>query len=254
MINTIIIDDELNAIELIRLILSNNFPEIKVLASTQSPIEGIKLINQLKPDLVFLDIEMPEGNGFDILEALPERNFETIFVTAYNKYAIKAFKYSAIDYLLKPIDIDDFINAIKRFIEKRNANRFNSNQYDILFDNIKSKYPFKISVPSSKGIEYIDVEVIIRIEADGRYSTLYTNENRSITVTKLLSELIEIVDSNVFYRPHKSHYVNLNYVKMLARTGGGYIEMKDGSQIPISRNNKDEFTKQMELFINGKLH
>lgn len=241
MLKVVIIDDEFNAIELIGSILTDHFPEALILGKTQSPIEGIKLINNLKPNLVFLDIEMPGANGFDVLEAIPERNFETIFITAYDKYAIKAFKYSAIDYILKPIDIDEFIGAVNKVYSKLNENKIDAGKFDLLMENLQAQQPFKISISSSKGFEYVDIQQIIRIEADGRYSSVYLDNGRHIAVTKLLSELIETIDHKSFFRPHKSHYINLNHVKMYVKSDGGYIEMKDGSQVAISRNKREEF-------------
>ena len=142
MLKIVIIDDEYNAIELISSILMDNFPDAKIVGKAQSPLEGIKLINQHKPDLVFLDIEMPGANGFDVLEALPDRNFETIFITAYDKYAIKAFKYSAIDYILKPIDIEEFNNAVNKVIEKVKRKEGDIGKFDLLMENLKANRPY----------------------------------------------------------------------------------------------------------------
>lgn len=248
MLNIVIIDDEMNSIELTRSILTDNFPETRIIGETQSPFEGIKMINTLKPNLVFLDIEMPEASGFDILEALPERKFDTIFVTAYDRYAIKAFKYSAIDYILKPIDIDEFINAVNKVIDKQKANITSMNNFKVLFENLKSQHPYKISLPCNKGYEYVNINEITRIEADGRYSKIHLKNNNKLLVTKLLSELIDIIESPFFFRPHKSHYINLNYVKMFVKAEGNYIQMEDGSQVAISRNKKDEFISKMNSF------
>ncbi len=245
MLDVIIIDDEMNSIELTGAILTDNFPQANILGTTQSPFQGIKMINQLQPDLVFLDVEMPEATGFDILEALPKRKFETIFITAYDKYAIKAFKYSAIDYILKPIDIDEFTGAVNRVLEKKNSEDINLSKFNVLLENLKAQQPFKISIPSNKGYEYVNINEIMRIEADGRYSVIFLKNSRTITVTKLLSELIEIIDSLSFFRPHKSHYINLNFVRMFIKAEGNYIELKDGTQVPLSRNKKDEFIFRM---------
>lgn len=246
MLKIVIIDDEYNAIELINSILMDSFPDANIVGKAQSTLEGIKLINQHKPDLVFLDIEMPGANGFDVLEALPDRNFETIFITAYDKYAIKAFKYSAIDYILKPIDIEEFTNAVNKVIDKVNKKEGDEGKFDLLMENLKANRPYKISISSSKGYEYIDIQEIIRLEADGRYCSIYLTNGRHIAVTKLLSELIDTIDHRAFFRPHKSHYINLNHVKMYVKSEGGYIEMIDGSQVAISRNKREEFLCLME--------
>jgi two-component system, LytTR family, response regulator len=246
MLKVVIIDDEYNAVQLISSILTNNFPEVQILGKTQSPLEGIKLINTHKPNLVFLDIEMPEANGFDILEALPDRNFETIFITAYDKYAIKAFKYSAIDYILKPIDIDEFNAAVNKVISKLSDDNTDAGKIELLMENLKAQQPYKISISSNKGYEYINIQDIIRIEADGRYCSIFLDSGRNISVTKLLSELIDTIDNKTFFRPHKSHYINLNKVKMFVKADGGYIKMVDGSQVAIARNKREEFLCLMD--------
>ncbi len=245
MIKVVIIDDEPNAVNLISSILKNNFPDIQVVGTAHSPIEGIKLINTQKPNLIFLDIEMPAANGFDVLDALPDRNFETIFITAYDTYAIRAFKYSAIDYILKPIDIEEFDRATNKAIDKIKSQSQNRDKFAVLLENLKAQQPYKISIASNKGYEYINIQDIIRLEADGRYCNIYLSSGRQITATKLLSELIETIDHNSFFRPHKSHYINLNCVKMFVKADGNYIEMNDGSQVAISRNKKDEFISLM---------
>lgn len=249
MLDVIIIDDEANAIELISSILLDKYPDVNIVGKAQSPFEAIKLINQLKPDLVFLDIEMPEANGFELLEALPERKFETIFITAYDKYALKAFRYSAMDYLLKPIDVDDFSDAVAKAIRKIMHGEPRLDNYKILFDNLKAEQPFKVALPSNKGVEYVEIKEIVRIVADGRYSSIHLEDGRSITVTKLLNELINIVDNKFFFRTHKSHFINLNFVRMFVKSEGNYIEMKDGSHVSISRNRKDEFLDRMNTLI-----
>lgn len=252
MLNVIIIDDEVNAIELISTILLNKYPDINIVGKAQSPFDAIRLINHFKPDLIFLDIEMPEANGFEILEALSEIQFEIIFITAYDKYAIRAFKYSAIDYLLKPIDVDEFSAAVARVLRKIKLKEPKNVNYKILKDNLNAEHPFKISLPSTKGIEFVGIEEIVRIEGDGRYSTIYLEDKKSITITKLLSELIDTIDSQLFFRPHKSHYINLNFVRVFVKSDGNYIEMKDGSQVSISRNKKEEFFDKMKILQKSK--
>lgn len=249
MLKAIIIDDELNAIELVSTILNDKFPDIEIIGTAQSPLQGVKLINNLKPNLVFLDIEMPEADGFELLEALPDKNFCTIFITAYDKYAIKAIKHSALDYLLKPIDVDEFCTAVNKAIEKLDNKLEKTINYNTLIENLKSNQLSKIALPSNKGIEYVEIKDIIKIDADGRYSVIYLINKRKITVTKQLNELVELLESDSFFRPHKSHFINLNFVKMFIKTEGNSIEMIDGSQVSLSRNKKEEFFLRMGSFV-----
>ncbi len=246
--NAVIIDDEKKTRDFIESIIKKFFPEIKILEKASSVKEGITAISIYSPDIVFLDIEMQDGTGFNVLEAITERNFELVFITAYNQYAIKAFKYSAIDYLVKPIDIDDFICSIKRVKSKRNKVINQLINFQVLKENIEKKSPTKLVIPSSKGFEYIKLKDIIRFEADGRYTNIYLINNKKITVSKMLKEFIDYVDEKYFYRTHKSHLINLHFVKMYVKTEGGHIIMKDESQVAIAREKKAEFLKIMENF------
>ncbi|MFC2151636.1 LytR/AlgR family response regulator transcription factor [Bacteroidota bacterium] len=248
MIKAVIVDDEKKARDFIESIVKNNFPDIKVVEKAASVVEGIKAITRNRPDIVFLDIEMNDGNGFDVLEALPERDFDFIFITAYDQYAIKAFKYSAVDYLVKPIEISEFISAVERILENRKkpANRIDN--FNILKENFETKSPSKLVVSSNKGFEYINIEEIIRFEADGRYTNIYLINNQKITVSKMLREFVDIVDERNFYRTHKSHLINLQHVTMFAKTEGGHIIMDDDSKVAVARDKRDEFLNIMKEF------
>jgi two-component system LytT family response regulator len=243
MLKTVIIDDEKKAREFVESIIKNNFSEIQIVAKASSVLEGIKAINNNKPNLVFLDIEMQDGTGFDVLDALPDRNFEFIFITAYNQHAIKAFKYSAIDYLVKPIDIDEFNNAIKKILNKKSIN--NNNNYSILKENIRSKSLSKLAVPTRSGFVYINISDIVRFEADGRYSHIYLIGGYKHTVSRPLGEFTDLIRGNNFYKSHKSHLINLTFVKKFMKKDGGYIIMEDDSHVAISRNNREEFIEIM---------
>jgi two-component system LytT family response regulator len=194
---------------------------------------------------------MPRGNGFDLLESVPERNFEVIFVTAYNQYAIKAFKYSAIDYILKPIDIDEFIKALEKAHQNcLKLHRINSN-YDCLLENIKTPFPSKIALATLDNMEYISVSDIIRIEASGSYSKVFTKDNHSIMVSKSMKDFQDILEPEKFFRSHNSHIINMNHVRKFWFRDGGYLEMADKSNVPISRRKKEEFLSIMNK-ITGK--
>ena len=253
MINVVIIDDEQDAINSIELIINEYCSNAQVIGTASSATEGRAVILNKKPDLVFLDIEMPRGNGFDLLEMLPERNFEIIFITAYNNFAIKAFKYSAIDYILKPIDIDEFIEAMdraeQRILQYKKEPVKGDNKYDLLLENIKTNRPTKIMVPTSEGHIYIEIVNISRIEAEGSYSMLYLADDKKILVSKNLKEFENMLSDNHFFRPHNSHLINLEQVKKYVVKDGGYIEMADETIVPISRRRKESFIEKMQEFI-----
>lgn len=242
-IRTVIIDDETDATDFIRLLLAENCPDIEVSGIANTAIEAIKLIQIIKPDLVLLDIEMPNASGFDVLEALPDRNFIVIFITAYDRYAIKAFKYSAFDYIMKPIDIPELVKTISNVIHAIN-NRYAKPEFDILIENLRNKAPRKLAVPTGATIEYIDIDTIIHIEADKRYSTIYTSEKKYF-VSRTIGEYQDFLEEQGFFRAHNSFLININHVKSYVKSEGGYIIMDNDAKISISRRNRDRFIEIM---------
>ncbi len=254
MIKVVIIDDEIDAVNSIALIIDEYCPNVEIVGRAFSASEGRKEILKHQPDLVFLDVEMPRGSGFDLLEMLPDRNFEVVFITAYNHFAIRAFKYSAIDYILKPIDIDEFIEAVakaeKRIAEVQSSDKNNNvPKYDVLMENVKSSKPAKIIVPTSEGQVYVNVEDISRIEAEGSYSILHTHSDGKILVSKNLKEFEKLLDESDFFRTHNSYLINLAYVKKYVIKDGGYIMMTDDTMVPLSRRKKDVFLEEMQNYI-----
>ncbi|MBI4647222.1 MAG: response regulator transcription factor [Bacteroidia bacterium] len=196
----IIIDDEKKAIRSIELIIGEYCPDLEIVGRAKTALDGIKEIQAKKPDLVFLDIEMPHGSGFDLLESLPERNFDVIFVTAFNNYAIKAFKCSAVDYILKPININELVEAVKRVIAKRKANPHGSVNYDLLFSNLKSGLLNKLTVPSSDGLIYINIDDIVRVEAERSYCYIFTTDGDRLMVSKSLLDVETQINNPKFFR------------------------------------------------------
>ncbi|GAB4286230.1 MAG: LytTR family DNA-binding domain-containing protein [Marinilabiliales bacterium] len=252
MLKAIIIDDEIKAVKSIEMMLKVNCPDVEIIATATSADEAIDNITKLKPDVLFLDIEMPEINGFELLEKIPDRNFEVVFINAYNHYAIKAIKYSAFDYILKPVDIDEIVSAVKKIKERKDKNQNIQGRFDLLFENLKKNIPRKIALPVSDGIEYINIDSIIRLEADRSYTSFFLTDKRRIVVSRSMSEYTPVLTDNFFYRPHRSHIINLNYIKKHIKHGGGSILMIDGSQIPISRHKKQEFQAAIDKFIEGR--
>jgi len=248
-LKTIIIDDEPNAVDFIFSIIGEYCPELEVTGKAYDVREGASIINEKKPDLVFLDVEMPNGTGFDLLSHFPEKDFDVVFITAFNHYAIKAIKFSAVDYILKPINIKEFIEAVRKVIQKRSDNTPHSNEnFKILMENLRSGSPSRLAIPTADGMEYLNPKEIIRIEADRSYSWFYLTGNRKILVSRHLKEFQDLLSDRWFFRSHNSHLINLRYVRKYIRREGGYIEMLDGEQIPISRNRKDLFLIHMSRF------
>jgi len=248
-LNTIIIDDESDAVDFISSIINEYCPALEVTGKAHNMKDGIQLIKDTKPDLVFLDVEMPHGTGFDLLTHFPEKDFEVIFITAFNHYAIKAIKFSAVDYILKPINITEFIEAVNKVIQKKADKSFPGNEnLEILLENIRTSMPTRLVIPTSDGREYLNPKDIIRIEADRSYSWFFIKDNRKILVSKHLKEFQDLLNDRNFFRPHNSHLINLDFVKKYVRQDGGYIQMMDGSQVPISRTRKDLFLEHMARY------
>jgi two-component system LytT family response regulator len=248
-IRAVIIDDEKDAVGFINSIIGEYCPGLEVAGMAYDTIDGIKIINDIKPDLVFLDVEMPHGSGFDLLTHFPDKNFDVVFITAFNHYAIKAIKFSAVDYILKPININEFIEAVNKVIQKRSDNLSRGNEnIKALLENLKSGLPSRLAIPTSDGMEYLNPKEIIRIEADRSYSWFFITGNRKILVSKHLKEFQDLLSDRYFFRPHNSHLINLKYVRKYVRKEGGFIEMHDGSQIPVSRNRRELFLIHMARF------
>jgi len=240
----VIVDDEKDAVNSLELMLNEFCPNTTIVGKAFSVIDAIKEIQNKKPELVFLDIEMPHGTGFDILESIPDRKFAVIFTTAHNDYAIKAIKASALDYLLKPVDIEELQGAIKKAEEQIRKSIFPALNKEILVSQNAPALYKKIAIQSSNSTEFVNIDEIIRLEAEGSYSNIFLINNKKIIASKNLKEFQNILPQNIFYRAHNSHLINLMQVKRFLRNEG-MVEMNDGSSITLSRRNRDEFIQQM---------
>lgn len=243
-LRAIIVDDEKNAADLVETMLQENCPEVEILYKANTVIDALKKINQLNPDLLFLDIEMPYANGFDLLQAVPDRNFEVIFTTAYDQYALKAFKFSAVDYILKPISEKSLVIAVNRVLERQNKNQ--NENINSLLEYIDDGEPKKIALHSSDGIDFVQIMNIVRFEADSRYTKVYMIDGKTYLVSKNIGEFDELLHNYHFFRIHRSHLINLHYVRSVFKKDGGYIIMNDGQRIEVSRRRKDEFLRKMD--------
>ncbi|MDZ7743206.1 MAG: LytTR family DNA-binding domain-containing protein [Bacteroidota bacterium] len=240
MIKAIIIEDELKSREALRGLLERYCTDVEILAEADGYKSGLKTIRDHKPDVIFLDIQMPDGSGFKLLEDLGEINFEIIFTTAYDQFAIKAIKYSALDYLLKPIIPEELNSAIEKLAQKKKKGNLNKN-VNVLLSNIKDKAdePRKIILSTSEKIHVVNIGEIIRCESDNYYTRFFFTDGSKLLISKTLKENEELLSEHNFIRPHKSHLVNIRYIKSFNRNEGGYIFMTDGSKIPVSRRKRE---------------
>jgi two-component system, LytTR family, response regulator len=248
-LRTVVIDDEQNAVDFMISVIGEYCPDLEVAGQAGNVKDGVALIVKEKPELVLLDVEMPDGTGFDLLEFFPEKNFDVVFITAFNHYAIKAIKFSAVDYILKPVNINEFIGSMKKVVQrKRETQSTGNDNYKVLLDNLKTPAPSRLAIPTADGMEYLNPREIIRIDADGSYSRFFLTNDRKILVSRNLKEFQDLLGDRYFFRSHNSCLINLRFVRKYVRKDGGYIEMQDGSQAPVSRNRKDLFLIHMERF------
>jgi two-component system LytT family response regulator len=244
MIKAILVDDEAHCLDTLSILLKEYCPDVQIMDQCRSAKNGLQAIEKNKPDLVFLDIEMPGMNGFEMLEQFSEIPFAVIFTTGYDQYAIKAIRFSALDYLLKPIDPHELISALKKVQEQRHLPV--AEQFQMLLKQIQDKnHQFnKIAVPTAEGFELIPADEVVRCEADDNYTHLFLKSKNKITACRTLKEMEEqLHDFSFFVRVHHSYLVNLNEVTKYIRGEGGYLVMSDGSSVNVSRSRKDALLK-----------
>lgn len=241
-IRAMVIDDEKRSRETLTGLLARYCQEdIDIVGEADGMESGIEGIQVHKPDVVFLDIQMPDGSGFKLLEELEEINFEVVFTTAYDQYAIKAIRYSALDYLLKPIVPAELRNAVAKVKQKKSDGTINKH-IRVLLENIKETNTAskRIILSTSEGMHVIDIKDIIRCESDDYYTRFFIKDRKTIMVSKTLKENEELLSEYGFIRPHKSHLVNIRYIKSYIKNDGGYILLTDGTTIPVSRRKKEK--------------
>jgi two-component system, LytTR family, response regulator len=245
-IRTILIDDELSCTETLEIELEMYCPQVEILTTCNSAADGLSKIVALRPDLVFLDIEMPWMNGFELLQQLNQINFEVIFVTAYDQFALKAFKFSAVDYLLKPIKKEDLIAAIGK-VEQRIAKNLSTEHIEAMLSNIQFlQNEFQsIAIPTADGIEFIPVENIIYCASDNNYTYIHKMEGTPLLLSKTLKEVESMFDAHSFLRIHQSYLINLKHLRKYVRGAGGYVIMSDGKDLPVSRSKKEELLHKL---------
>ena len=234
--NVVIIDDESSGRKAVRNCIIKYAPDLTILDEAEDVKTGIFSILTHQPDIVFLDIDMPDGTGFDLLEKLPKINFKVVFITAHEQYAIKAFKYSAIDYLLKPIDPDEFVFAISKLKTENKLDDIEQKVALLLQNKIKLE---KIALPTSSGLKMIALAEIVRAESDNNYTVFFLMDKSKLMVSKTLKVYDNMLVSEGFYRTHKSHLVNIRHIKEYVNGEGGTVIMLDNSEIEVSRRKKE---------------
>ncbi len=244
-IRTILVDDEKNSIVILQKLIEKHIPEIEVISTAQTVEQAIEEINSHKPDLVFLDISMPDGDGFEVLERTDFKDFGVIFVTAYDQYAIKAFEYAALHYILKPVEPDKLVEAVERY--KETSNEELVKKISALSTNLKNQ-PSKLILPTSSGLHIIDLEEIIRCESSNNYTTFFLTTGKKIVVSKSIQTYENLLKDSHFCRIHNKHIVNLKFIKKYVRGRGGYVVLSNGEQIEVSEGRKKKFLEKLSQF------
>ena len=242
---TVLIDDEKSSLIILEKLIEKNLPELEIIGTAQSVEQAVKLINELKPDLVFLDISMPDGDGFEVIERVNYKEFGLIFVTAYDQYAIKAFEYAAIHYILKPVDKQLLIEAVERY--KQSSKQDLIEKITALSSNLRNK-PSKLILPTSSGLHIIDLDEIIRCESSNNYTTFFLTTGKKIVVSKSIQTYEKLLKDSHFCRIHNKHIVNLKFIKKYVRGRGGYVVLTNGEQIEVSEGRKKGFLDKLSNF------
>lgn len=244
MIKTILIDDEKNALEVLEWQVKTFCPQLQVMAMCLTADDGIAAIKEHHPQLIFLDIEMPLKNGFEVLKAFSEPSFDVIFTTAYNQFAIKAIKFAAFDYLLKPVDAEDLKASVTRYLDKK-SNSVKQQLQILLEQYTQPRHPAgRIALQTAEGLMMVTQDQIIRCQSISNYTKIFLTDKKQLVVAKTLKETEEILAGYSFYRIHHSHLVNINHVQRFVKTDGGYVVMTGGEEITVARNRKDGFIEQ----------
>ena len=244
----ILVDDELHCTESLDILLTTYCPDVQVLAKFNRAQEALLRLNQGGFDVVFLDIEMPVYNGFELLNQMPNKNFDVVFTTAYDQFAVKAFKYSAFDYLLKPIDAQELQACVGKLSEKKRQHDLEG-QLGFLRSMLvrEQQVPQKIALPTTQGVEYVEIAEIIRCESDSNYTRIYQGGANPTLICRTLKEVEELLDGANFARIHHSHLINLDHLRKYLRSDGGYVVMSDGSEITVSRSRKDVLNTMLKV-------
>lgn len=241
MLSAVIIDDEQKGRFALRQKLNDYCPTVQVVAEAADGEEGLLAIEKHQPQIVFLDIEMPRMDGFGMLHRLKQKNFHLVFTTAYDQYAIKAIKYAAFDYLLKPVDIEELQTAIAKM---NGPAAPNTQKLDVLEGHLQGKHPLnKIAIPTTEGLLFFNLAGIVHLEAQSNYTAIHFTDRPKLIASKTLKEFEDLLPVDTFFRTHHSHIINLNFIKRYIKGDGGQLELTNGAYVDVSRRKKEEFLK-----------
>jgi two-component system LytT family response regulator len=242
----VLIDDEVDSIQVLKNLLHTHCPGVEIVGEANSVTSALQVIEQRMPDLLLLDIAINDETAFDLLDRLPAVNFHVIFITAWDNHAVRAFRYSAIDYLLKPVDGDDLRKAINKVESKANNNQI-LDQLKVLEDNISTfqSSQQKIAIPTISGLSFMLLNDILRLEANANCTNIYVSNKTRIVTTRSISEWEGFLPDTIFYRIHNSHIINLNKVQKYRKGRGGALVMEDGTEIEVALRRRDDFLRRL---------
>lgn len=245
MIRTVLVDDETDNIRVLKRLLETYCPQVSVVGTAEGVESALELIRTVKPDLAFLDIEMIQGNAFDLLNQLMPLQFQVIFVTAFDAYAIRAFKYSAVDYLLKPVDVDDLRRAVEKAAIRQEQK--DMSQIRTLLENVGALQlsQQKMAIPTLTGLTFVTISDIIRFEAQGHYTAIYLTKGETLLTTRNIKDFEDLLPDSIFYRVHHSHIINLQRVQKYQKGRGGHVIMEDGSAIEVATRRRQDFMQRL---------
>ena len=241
----LIIDDEKRIRDFVKRMIDSFNLDVEVFTDGENVETGIESINRIQPDIVFLDIQMPDGTGFDLLNRVKDKKFELIFITAFQEYAIMAIKFSALDYILKPIDEEELKTALQNAIDTVDFKKEDS-QFEALTHNLQTNQKRKLVLKTQESVHVVDLSEIIRCEADKNYTFFYLNNSKKILVSRTLKDFETLLSNHGFFRVQQSHLINLEYIERYDKHEGGSVIMRDGSAVPLSPAKKDQFFNMLE--------
>ncbi len=249
----IIIDDEVRGCQTLQNMIQRVAPDIEVSGMAHNGKDGLELISFSEPDLLFLDIQMPDMTGFDLLQKAGDIRSDIIFTTAYDEFALKAFRFAAVDYLLKPIDIDELQDAINRYKSRLvNLTEKSNNSIQDLLSHLKNTENSKLTLTTLDGLLFVDIEDILYLQSNSNYTVFHTGSKGKITVSKTMGEFEPFLEGQNFFRIHHSHLVNMARIEKYIKGDGGFVILADGSELEVSRRRKDDFIRKLEA-LNWRL-
>jgi two-component system LytT family response regulator len=237
-IPVVVVDDELHGSESLCLLIREFCPDLEIKAVAANVKQAVTCCREHRPEIIFLDIEMPDGSGFEVIDRTRDLTYHVIFTTAYEHYALKALKMNALDYLLKPVSADELMLAVKK-VSKQDPAPLGKQLEELVSLLNKTARREKISIPSQDGFVLVDTDAIVRLEADSNYTHVFTTDKKKLTISRTMKELESMLDPELFFRVHSAHVVNLNRVEKYVKGDGGYLILADGATIPVSRANKN---------------